>query len=280
MSGSAASSATPSSESSPPQPRSNWLALLATLVASVIAILLATLPAMISNGGPVRYDAPTAIYTITFIGIAFYTYSQWCTLSAQRDALETSNWQNDYDRRRSDQASKEARHVRGASIATAALAELPQIVTRLHILSETRPWSYHGPLSHPLLTESLRHVELFDAETVHALASVEGRLGEIAELVANYRHEREVWLEAGALLRDKQRLSMNPNEPKTAQEEKDRHGENLQQMELLIAAYAADAHNQIPSLVDALCRAGGVKRPRSDRGDKKPPLLPDPFADA
>jgi hypothetical protein len=216
-----------------------------TVFASVVAFFLAIGRGIFPNGRVIQYDASLAIYTVTFMGVAWYTYYQRRTLLAQESALEYARWQYRDERRQTQQVFDNERQTRTRGVSTAVLAELQPLAARLRSLRDAAPYSYHDPFRHPLVTDALQHVELFDSDTVRGLAEVSGRLHEVEDLVANHRTARETWLLAAAQYRHLHVTSRNQNEVRVALEEATRYEQNVGQIEFLVQVIGTDAHNNL-----------------------------------
>lgn len=269
-------------EQAPTFPSTDYVALGVTAGACLIAIGLAIGPGWAPHGRVIRYDASLAIYAVTFMGVAWYTYYQRRTLLAQENALRYTRWQYRDERGQERQLRENQRKTRTSNLSTAVLAELQPLAARLRGLRGTTPYSHHDPFKHPLVTDALQHVELFDSETVLRLADVSGRLHEVQELVGNHGMEREKLAVAAARVHHLQVTTGNANEIRVAEQERGRYQERIAQIELVIQVIGTDAHNSLAELVKHLRHAGGVMpRPLPTAPvmeGQLSALAPDPFA--
>lgn len=92
-----------------------------TAFACLVAVLLAIWPLIRYGPAQVRYDPTLAIYTITFMGIAWYTYYQRRTLQEQRSALEYAMHHDQDVRERAELEARGTLANRRANLATAVL---------------------------------------------------------------------------------------------------------------------------------------------------------------
>ena len=217
------------------------------------------------------------------MGIAWYTYYQRRTLQEQRSALE---YAMHHDRDVEERIESDARGTlanRRANLATAVLTELKPILLRLRYIVESGPESYHDPIAHPVLNESLRHTEVFDGTTVDRLAAVAFRLREVELLITTFREMRQLHRDKDYNAHNVEVTSGNTNLVKQARHEEQQVSADLMNVRLMLRAEASWAYNRIPGLVESLLAAGGhspppdLERPVSD--DTLPALLPNPFAD-
>lgn len=253
-----------------------------TALACLVAVALAAGPLLLYGPTQVKYDPTLAIYTITFMGIAWYTYYQRRTLQEQRSALEYAVRHDKDVRERAESDTRATLANRRANLATAVLTELKPILFRLRNIVESGPESYHDPIAHPVLNESLRHTEVFDGVTVDRLAAVAFRLREVELLITTFREMRQLHRDKDYNAQNVEVTTGNTNLVRQARHEEQQVSADLKNVRLMLRAQASWAHNRIPALVESLLAAGGhspppdLERPVSD--DSLPPLLSNPFA--
>lgn len=253
-----------------------------TAFACLVAVFLAVWPLIQYGPAQVSYDPTLAIYTITFMGIAWYTYFQRRTLQEQRSALEYAMGHDQDVRERTESDARATLANRRANLATAVLTELKPILFRLGSIVEYGPESYHDPIAHPVLNESLRHTEVFDGPTVNRLAAVAFRLREVELLMATFRELRQLHRDKDYEAKNVEVTTGNTNLVRQSRHEEQQASADLNNVRLMLRAQASWAYNRIPALVESLLAAGGaspppdLERPVSD--DTLPTLLPNPFA--
>jgi hypothetical protein len=256
-------------------------AKVVTALACAAAVALAIWPAFVYGIQRVSYDPTLAIYTITFMGIAWYTYYQRRTLQEQRSALV---YAMSHDKVVREQVESDARATlanRRANLATAVLTELKPILFRLGNIVESGPESYHDPIAHPVLNESLRHTEVFDGPTVNRLAAVAFRLREVELLMTTFRELRQLHRDKDYEAKNVEVTTGNINLVKQSRHEEQQASADLNNVRLMLRAQASWAYNRVPALVESLLAAGcagpppDLETPVSD--DTLPKLLPNPF---
>jgi predicted nucleotidyltransferase len=251
-----------------------WPATL-TGFACVTAIVLAVWPSL---RGPADYDPQTAILTVTFIGGAILAYYARLTLMAQTEGLSYAQ-QHDRDTRDSqERKDQEDLARRRAALATAVLAELSLLTSRLAHARRQGSQSYHDPLTHPVMNEALRHTEILDPRTVQVLANLNTRIRDVQLLLTSYRE-----------LKQELRDARNRVDPSTLE---GRYGgrvpgeqeiqAQLSDIDLMVRANAAWAHNDVAGLVDALRDLEGGAMPptrtyEAATPEELPKLGPNPF---
>lgn len=252
-----------------------------TALACVAAIILAIWPMIVYGPAHVSYDPTLAIYTITFMGIAWYTYYQRRTLQEQRSTLAYAMQHDELLREQTESDARATLANRRANLATAVLTELKPVLVRLNNIVEYGPESYHDPIAHPVLNESLRHTEVFDGVTVERLAAVAFRLREVELLMTSFRELRQVHREKANSAQTVELTTGSTSLVNQAKHEAQQVSVDLNNVRLILRAQASWAYNRIPALVESLLAAGGaspppdVERPVSD--DNRPTLLPNPF---
>jgi hypothetical protein len=253
---------------------------LITVAVCVVAVVLAIWPAF-SRHSHVVYDPSLAIYTVTFMGIAAYTFYQRRTLIAQENALE---YAKEHDRLVRQQAEADAAYMlktRRANLATALLGELKMILVRVESVTKQGPASYHNPIPHPVVTEAMRHTELFSPETVHRLAAVAFRLGDVERLMSVYRERKEITKSKLADSVQTELSSGNISLVRQAKHEAEEAAAQLKDLHDMIRAHAKWADERIVPLVEVLRDEGGIDPPpdtaRPVVGGTELELLPNPF---
>jgi len=232
-----------------------------TIFACVGAVLLAIWPVFLYGREGVVYDPSLVIYTITFMGIAAYTFYQRQTLRAQESGLEYSKEHNTRLREQAEADASAALSIRRANLSTALLTELKPIVARLQEIVRYGADSYHNPIPHPVLNEALLTTEVFDCTTVQRLTAVAFRLGDVERLMESFRRLRAKEREQFSEVRRLTLLTTNPNELDHAQKEARNSSLELENLRLHIRGNARWTHDRILPLVESLRLAGGIDPP-------------------
>jgi len=252
-----------------------------TVVVCVVAGLLAIAPVFIYGRKHVEYDPTLAIYTVTFMGIAAYTFFQRKTLLAQSAALTYAREHDLRLRKEAEADTSKALETRRANLATALLTELMPLVKRLERIVADGPDAVHQGLPHPLVDEALRHTELFDRETVHSLASFAFRLWDVEIILQTFREQLTASDEKTRHAQHVEVTTGNTNEVRQAREYAIAAETRVDVLRFGVKVQARAAHQKVIPLVAALRAAGGMNpQPELERQvARSAPLtmLPNPF---
>ena len=234
-----------------------------TFFACAAAVVLAALPLALNGPSHVTYDPTLSIYTVTFMGIAWYTYYQRRTLEEQRSALAYTRSHDTLVREQTEADIQSSRSNQRANLATAILTELKPVLSRLGNIVKNGTDSYHDPIAHPVLNESLRHTEVFDRGTVERLAAVAFRLREVELLMTTFRELGIVQREKNYIAHETELTSGNINLVKQTRHAEAQASADLANVRLMLRAQASWAYNRIPALAESLLSAGGASPRRT-----------------
>ena len=255
---------------------------IVTTFACVVAVLLAIAPAVGARWRSATYDPVLAIYTVTFMGVAWYTFFQRRTLRAQERALEYARAHDQQARADAIRQRNDERRATQRGIASAALAELQLLRRRLQVVvGESAPYNHHDAFSHAQLSVALRYPHLLEPATIQQLARLVNYLDEVQELMVRFRDRRQDWLDASHQLRREEVTSRNTNEVANARDLKERRAQDMQSVQALVQVKAWIACEEVPAVFSSLRALDGklpvkLHSPELIAGSL-PPLQPNPF---
>jgi hypothetical protein len=215
------------------------------------------------------------------MGVAWYTYFQRQTLKAQQSALIYGHEHDLAVRRQAIDDHRLDLERQRRSLATALLAELRPLTTRLATVCEQGPASYHDPFPYPVILHALSRVELFDPLTVQRLANMAGRLSDVRALMPAYREARQIERDAVHHLELQTATKINQNEVNVARSALEDAREDVLNIRLVVRAHAYWAYEDVDGLLGALVGEGGSIPPiggaKEIPGATLPELSPNPF---